>query len=262
MTDIAAARTLIASADLPDIQAFAADAPPGLGMPELDAARDQALVVGSDVVSFTIGVEADFRQAIADSSLFAQLVTLRRLPADADPMRFFDAYFETMLGLGWIVQERETAAIEHDGSGFDVHHAIIGTITAFLSPISGAAAAVIAVLNGLHKMNEDAPSITLFNKRSRSGRIGRFQLTHVRDAPGRGLLAEIMAFALAADEQVTQVLFFKLKKSSTKLRRSNARLSIDAAALKDITPNLAAKVRAFRASLIAEAELGPAPKEN
>lgn len=259
MTDLAAARTLIASTDLPDVRAFAADASPGLGMPEFDAARDQALVVGSDVVSFTIGVEADFRQAIADSSLFAQLATLRKLPADADPMKFFDAYFETLLGLGWIVQERETAEIEHDGSGFDVHQAIIGTITAFLSPISGAAAAVIAVLDGLHRMNQDAPFITLFNKRTRSGRIGRFQLTHVRDAPGQGLLAEIMAFALDADEQVTQVLFFKLKKSSTKLRRSNASLSIDTAALRGVKANLAARVQAFRASLIAEADLGPVP---
>lgn len=262
MTNIAAARTLIASEELPDVQAFAADAPPGGGLPAFDVARDQALVVGSDVVSFTIGVEADFRQAIADSSLFAQLATLRKLPADADPMTFFDNYFATLLGLGWLVQKRETAEINHDGAGFDVHQAIIGVITSFLSPISGAAAAVIAVLNGLHQMNKDAPFITLFNRRSQSGKIGRFQLTHVRNNPQHGLLAEIMAFALNADEQVTQVLFFKLKKSSTRLRRSNASLSIDTAALKGVKDNLAARVTAFRTALIAEAELGPLPEEN
>ncbi|WP_174298001.1 hypothetical protein [Sphingomonas bacterium] len=259
---MAEARTLIQTAHLPSAQAFAADAPEsGGGLPSFDAARDQALVVGSDVVSFTTGVEAEFRQAITDSSLFSQLVAIHKVGDDADPMAFFNAYFETLLGLGWIEQQRETAAISLDSGGFDVHQAVIGVISTFLAPVAGPAAlvAVVAVLNGLHQINADQPFITLFDKRTRHGRIGRFQITSVRHDPAQGLMAEVMAFALVADEVITQVLFFKLHKGSTELRRSFGSLSVDAQALAGIRPNLAAKVGAFRTAFIAEADLGSVP---
>jgi hypothetical protein len=60
--------------------------------------KPQALVIGSDVVSFTVGVEADFRQAIADSALFAQLVALNKKGTAGDAMKFFDAYLTTLAG--------------------------------------------------------------------------------------------------------------------------------------------------------------------
>lgn len=262
MFDPATARDFINRAELPSLAAMGVDADGGGGMPEFDSARAQALVVGSDVVSFTIGVEADFRQIIADSSLFAQLLASRKVGADADPMAFFDAYFETMLGLGWIVQQRETAEIEDSGNGFDVHEAAIGVITTFLAPMAGAAAAVLAVLQGLHKMEADQPFIKLFDKRSRHAKIGRFQLTYVHRDEEHGLMAEVMAFALTAEETVTQVLFFRLRKGDTTLRRSNAKLSVDTAALLAIKPNLAGKVLNFRQALIAEADLGPVPEED
>lgn len=261
MTSIAAARTLIQLAELPEVAAFTADAPAGGGMPEFDMAKQQALVVGSDVLSFTVGVEAEFRKAIADSALFAQLVAIRKVGPNADPMAFFDAYFATLLGLGWMVQKRDTSEFTYKGDGFDVHEAAIGVITAFLSPISGAAAVVLTVLKGLQQMNSGKPFITLFDKQSRHAKIGQFQFTYVHKDPEHGLSAEIMAFALTADEVVTQVLFFRLKKGTTLLRRSLGTLSIDTAALSEISVNLAAKVKAFRTSLIAEADLGPAPGE-
>jgi hypothetical protein len=260
MTRIAEARTLIQTADLPSVETFAADA--GLEEVAFDSAREQALVVGSDVVSFTTGVDAEFRQAIADSSLFAQLLAVRQVGENADPIAFFDAYFSTLLGLGWIVQSRDTAEIALDNAGLEVHEAVIGVITSFLGPAAGpvAVAAVIAVLKGLRQMDADKPFITLFNKRSRHGRVGRFQFTYVRKDPAQGLLAEIMAFALNADHVVTQVLFFRLHRGSTTLRRSLASLSVDTAALSALRPNLASRMRAFRTALIAEADLGPVPE--
>lgn len=75
-------------------------------------------------------------------------------------------------------------------------------------------------------------------------------------------MAEVMAFALTAEETVTQVLFFRLRKGDTTLRRSNAKLSVDTAALLAIKPNLAGKVLNFRQALIAEADLGPVPEED
>lgn len=174
-------------------------------------------------------------------------------------MAFFDAYFSTLLGLGWLVQKRDTAEFTYKGSGFDVHEAVIGVVTAFLAPIAGAAAAAVIVLRGLHEMDSSKPFITLFNKQSRHANTGRFQFTYVHNDPDHGLSAEIMAIALNADDEVTQVLFFQLKKNTTHLRRSLGTLSVDTEALGHLRPNLAARVSAFRTALIAEADLGPIP---
>jgi hypothetical protein len=259
MTTIAQARDLIATTELPSAAAFAADAPEGGGMPEFDVDKDQSLVIGSDVISFGSGVESTFRQAISDSALFSQLAALRKVGENADPMDFFDAYFSKLAGLGWMIQSRDTAEFDFQADGFDVHTAITDVITAFLGPIAGAGAVVLAVLNGLHKMNSDAPFITLFNKRSVHEKIGKFQFTYVRQDPEQGLIAEIAAFGLKADKVITQVLFFKLSNEHKELRRSLGKLSIDTAALEGIRPQIAAKVMAFRTALIAEADLGPVP---
>lgn len=257
MTTIAEARDLIATTNLPNAAAFAADAPAGGGMPTFDPTRDQAVVIGSDVVSFGTGVDAEFRQAITDSALFAQLAALHRVGADADPMKFFDSYFEIMMGLGWLVQDRDTSELDVHGSGVDVHQAVIGVISSFLQPIAGAAAIAVAVLNGLHQMNAQSPFITLFNKRSTHEKIGKFQFTYVRKDPEHGLLAQMAAFGLVADQVITQILFLKLNKDRTSLRRSLGSLSIDPAALTALRPNLAGKVLAYRQSMVAEEELGP-----
>lgn len=255
MPTIAAARTLIQTAELPSIMGLAADEIEGGGLPSFDPSKPQALVIGSDVISFTVGVEVDFRQAIADSALFAQLVALNKKGAAGDAMKFFDAYLATLAGLGWMIQTRETATIKLRTDGFDVHSAITGVITAFLAPISGAAAAVVAVLDGLHRMNANESFVTLFNKRSHSQTLSRFQFTYVHNDPVHGLCAEIAAFALKAEVGETQVLFFKLKKDSNALSRSLGTLSIDTEALNELKPNLAAKVRDFRTRMIADATL-------
>lgn len=255
MPTIAAARTLIQMAELPNVMALAADEIEGGGLPIFDPFRPQALVIGSDVVSFTVGVEADFRQAIADSALFGQLVALNKKGTAGDAMKFFDAYLTTLAGLGWMIQTRETATIKLRTDGFDVHSAITGVITAFLSPIAGAAVAVVAVLDGLHTMNANEPFITLFNKRSHFQTLSRFQFTFVHNDPVHGLCAEIAAFALNAEVGETQVLFFKINKESSALSRSLGTLSIDTEALKALKPNLAAKVGDFRTRMIADATL-------
>lgn len=65
-----------------------------------------------------------------------------------------------------------------------------------------------------------------------------------------------MAFSLKADREVTQVLFFKLQKGKTSLRRSTGSLSIDANAMKALQPQLAAKMTDYRKLYIAGVELG------
>ena len=57
---ISQARSALAKTKLPDVAHFAADgAVAGMGMPNFDASKSQSVVIGSDVVSFGTGVEAE-----------------------------------------------------------------------------------------------------------------------------------------------------------------------------------------------------------
>jgi len=222
-----------------------------------DMAKSQALVVGSDVVTFEKGVEAEFRAGISNAALFAQLAANHKVSPTDEPMKWFDAYFDILQHLGWTVQTRDTAQYDFKADGFEVHQAIIDVITAFLAPMPGAAALVIATLKGLQSMNKGQPFITIFKKTTENAKVSRFQFTFVHQDATDGLMAEAMAFALTDTETITQVLFFKLHKNRSSLKRSNGSLSINTDALAVIKAPMARKVAAFLPRYIADMDLTP-----
>ena len=123
-TTIGRFRDYIQSAGLPA-------APPAmLGVdeatqPVFDAAKNQAVVVGSDVISFVNGIDAETRSAISDCSLFAQLVAKKKVPDRSRIYEWFDAYFEALTNIGWAIQERGNVEYAEEGEGFEVHEAIL-----------------------------------------------------------------------------------------------------------------------------------------
>jgi hypothetical protein len=231
----------------------------GSGPPVFDDTKAQAMVVGSDVVSFEPGVDTEFRKAISDSALLAQFVANATTPAGQDPIGWFDAYFGALANFGWVTQQRDTAAYEFKSDGLEVHKAIIDVVSAFLAPGSAALQLVVATLTALESMNKDQPWITLFDRESQHAEVGRFQVTLVRNDKDLGLMVEALAFALNADSNITQILFFKLHKAHTKLRRSLGKLSINSDALRGIAPTIKAKITAYRAAYMASIPLPPLP---
>lgn len=254
--DLASARAFVARADLPALEGGLA-----LDVPEIvfEQARAQSVVVGSQLLSFDAGVEPGFREAISDSALLAQLVANRTVSATADPIAWFDAYFTVLGNIGWVVQARDTATYDIATDGMAVHEAILPVVTAFVGAIPGAVALVKLALDSLKAMDADSPLITLFNRESQHARIGRFQFTLVRPDGSGGLLAEAMAFVLEADRTITQLLFFKLSRSQSTLRRSLGSVSLNTAALTALRPVVRGKVQAHMASYVAALDLGPAP---
>ena len=222
------------------------------------SAQQQAVVVGSDIVSFTQPVEAEFREAITDSALVAQLAANARFDPRLDPIGWFDHYFAIMGGLGWTTQVRDTAEYRISRDGLQVHEAITEVVMAFLGPLPGAAALVKLTLDSLKAMDKDSPWITLFNQQSEHAEIGRFQFTLVRRGENGGFLADAMCFAIQADRKVTQILFFKLSKTKTRMRRSLATVSIGADALNGLRPQLKQKLVDFRSSFLLALPLKPA----
>ncbi|PWC39512.1 hypothetical protein [Azospirillum sp. TSO35-2] len=68
--------------------------------PAFDAGKDEAAVVGSNIVSFARGVAAEDREAIANALLIAQLVAKKRSQAADDIHQWYQHYFEVLGGLG------------------------------------------------------------------------------------------------------------------------------------------------------------------
>jgi hypothetical protein len=239
----------LARVDLPQAQ-LGAEAPDIA----FETAQKQALLVGSDVLSFDQGVEAEFREAVSDSSLLAQLAATKQLGDSADPIAYFDYYFSVLGNLGWATQVRDTAEYKIDVDGAEVHKAIIDVVTAFVGNVPGAAALVVLTLNSLKSMNKDSPLITIFHQNSQHANIGRFQFTTVHQSQA-GLLAEVMAFALNAEERITQILFFKLKRGRSRMRRSLGSMSLNRNALTALRPALRAKVANHLAGKIGSIEI-------
>jgi hypothetical protein len=226
-----------------------------VAQPVFTASQQQAIIVGSEVVSFTAEVEAEFRQAIADSALVAQLGANAKVDPKLDPVAWFDSYFAILGVLGWATQVRDTAEYRVKKKGMQVHEAITEVVTAFLGPLPGAATLVKLALDSLKSMEKDTPWITLFNRETERANVGRFQFTLIRRGPDNNLLADALCFALEADREITQILFFKLSKVSTRMRRSLGTVSIGADALAGLRPLLKAKIEAQRAAFLLDLPL-------
>src|SRR5262245_6559739 len=80
-----------------------------------DAARDQATVVGSDVVSFVKGVPPEQRSDITNASLLAQLVA-KRIVAEPKTLKevtaWYDEYFEVLSRIGFVIRDKGFAEYE------------------------------------------------------------------------------------------------------------------------------------------------------
>lgn len=251
MTELTMARDYLKQIRIAAPQMLGATAFPEITFQD---ATDQAVVAGAEVVAFSGSVESAFREAIADSALIAQLAANARFDAGRDPIAWFDHYFSIMGGLGWTTQARDTAYYNIAKTGMEVHEVVLDVVHAFLGPIPGAAALVELALKSLKNMNQDRPFITLFNKESERAEAGRFQFTLV-EQKNETFLANAMSFGLQARRRITQVLFIKLDKTETNLRRSLGTVSIGRDALDGLRPLLKAKVIAQRSTFLAELPL-------
>jgi hypothetical protein len=254
------ARAFIARQDFGGLKLGAAEvAPPDLAF---DTAKQQAVLVGSDIVSFDTGVEAGFREAASNCALLAQLAADKANSVDIDPMAWFDSYFSVLAHLGWVVQERDTASYQLGQDGLEVHKAILDVVSAFLGPVAPAALELVKLaLVSLQSMEEGSPFITLFKRQTQHAKIGRVQFTAIHNDAKGGLLAEAMAFGLNADAEVSQILFFKLHNDHTLLRRSLGRLSLNRMAIEALAPQIKAKVLPFMASYVDTLDIGAPPQK-
>jgi hypothetical protein len=208
----------------------------------LSQAKDQATVVGSDVISFMSGVTAEQRQDLINSVLLAQLVAKVQVPDSTKIYDWYNAYFEVLKQIGWVVQTEQFATYRASSAGFQAHEAIIALATTLLGPGTGALALVKVTLDSLKNMDANSPWMTIFNRESQSGRTARFQVTVAEPGDKGGFFVTLMAFGLEAHSTLTQILFFKIHASEDVLKHFQGKVSVNAKILVGVRDEIEKKL--------------------
>jgi len=216
----------------------------------LETTRQQAAVVGAEVVAFAEGVPGAFRQDLVNSTLLAQLLATKKVPDKTQIFDWYDAYFDALANIGWPLQERNFAVYVESGQNFEAHKAIISVLSTVFGPGATAVAMITGTLQALQSMDADSPWITLFSDKSVTADTASFQISAVEKGPAGEPLVTLAAFGLNAKTKVTQVLFFKARASEVTLRHCSSKITIDAAVADAVRQPLRDKIAAHAVDFV------------
>ena len=215
--------------------------------PMFEAGQKQALVVASDAVAFTPGVTAQQREDLTHVLLLAQLRADREVQDREDAQAWYRNYQDTLLHLGFAVQDLETSKYTYSGEAVTVHEGILEVAAVLLG---GAPTALALITTTLKSLKTEGPWLTLFEKQSRSGKVAKFSFALARPAPGGGFEVDMAAFSLVATTQLTQVLLFKLNTTNAKLHCSHCTAASSQAVLDATRDVVKQKIAAYVAAYI------------
>jgi hypothetical protein len=238
------ALSFIAEAELPSVKVSRAELTHRSGAGVLGAATMQSAIVGSEIISFANGVTPEHRQALANSSLLAQLVAKKAIPEPSKIYEWYDAYFDALSNLGWMIQERELTVHDESSNDFYAHQAILAVAATLLAGAPASLELIRTTLDALRSMDTSSPWITLFNRESQSAKSAKFQVGLASNDQNGQLTVAMMAFGLEATSTITQLLLFKAKTNSVTLRRYKGQVAINTEVLDAIRGALHDKVLA------------------
>jgi hypothetical protein len=212
---------------------------------DFQKAKDQALVVGSDIISFVSGVTPERREDIVNSALLAQLVATKRVKDSTHVFTWYDHYFDTLTNIGWAIQDRQFVDHVESSQNLQAHKVIIELATTLLGPQAAALTLVKQTLEALQKMDVNSPWITVFNRESQFAKTARFQVTLAEEKPDGQFLVTLMAFGIVAQSTLTQLLFFKFKSNDVRLKHSSGKVTIKTHVLDSIREMVKERIGAF-----------------
>jgi hypothetical protein len=222
----------------------------GMALFDFEKDKAQALVVGSDVISFVKGVTEEQRRDITNSALLAQLVANQQVPDATDIFAWYDAYFSTLINVGWLLQTNQFSRHVEQSDTFEAHKAILEIATSLLGPGAAALQLVKATLDALSNLDQDSPWITLFHRESQHANAARFQITLADQNPEGQFLITLLAFGLTASSELTQVLFFKFKSNEVELRHASGTVTISEDVISAIRNSISEKLQNYAQKFI------------
>ena len=245
------ASAFVNNLELPPRPRHTRNAPSAASVDLFDVTKSQAMVVGSDIVSFIAGIAPELRSRIVQCSLLAQLAANKKAPSRSEIRAWYEAYFDTLTHVGWVVQERGFSEHKEAGDNFEAEKAILAIAETVLGPAATALAIITSTLEAMKSM-ADGRWFTVFSRESQSAKAARFQMTVAEPGVEGGASISLMAFELVAKRDLTQVLFFKFNASEVTLRHASGRVTIDGELLAAIGPAISQKVSAYTQSFIQE----------
>ena len=255
--DLDQARTFVSGLDLPAPRFGAtglALAPPV----DFDAARDQAVVVGSEIVSFVQGITAEQRSDIVNCALLAQLRAKKVAPEPrslAEVRDWYREYFDVLGNIGFVTQQTNLQHYETSADGFEAHEAVLDVAATLLTGAPTALALVTSTVKALQKMDAGNPWITIFNRESRSANTAHFQVSTVDRDPNGELFVALTAFALEARQKITQVLFFKFRDNDVRIENHAGRASINATLLAGLRAQISQRLLAHSSDYLSRLDI-------
>lgn len=218
---------------------------------ELQDRTAQALVVGSGLVLSEEGVGARAKQDIVDCTLFAQFHASNVVGDPSRVLEWYGAYFSALNRLGWSMTSQEFREHKESGKTVQVHKSILKVLSVVLGPGAVTALATAqAVLSGLEEVGSDSGWLTLFNQHTISAKVAKFQVVSAQPAEGGLINLAILGFELKARSKLTQILFFKHKKTSVTLRFAGGAASINEAILSVVRDDLRTKLEEIAKSFV------------
>ncbi|CAD6543081.1 hypothetical protein LMG27952_03985 [Paraburkholderia hiiakae] len=250
---IDSARTYLLGVTLPPVDKSHASLLLDDTTPSFDASKDQAVVVGSGVVTFAQGVPPERRLAVTNSLLLAQLVARRAVPDGGDIDDWYKQYTSVLANIGWLVQTTTTTHTADTANEFETHEAILAVATLLLGPGAVSALSLISTtLNALATMDTSKPWITIFDRETQAVNASSFQVALAETAPDGSFVVSLMAFVIKANAVVTQVLFFKAKHEDVQFSHYASQAQIDTAILDSLEPDLSNRVAQHSKSYISQ----------
>jgi hypothetical protein len=250
----ASARDFVSTAQLTGTRDIAAEGGP---QPTFDSTKDQALVVGPQLFSFSQGVTAERREMIATSALFASLA------ADAGADRdnrdaWYNAYSHALTQVGWVLQESTRRSFDREHQGSKVHEAVLEFIGA-LSVGATALAIIAAALQALKKVDDSKPWITIFDRETASEAFTGFQIGLVSQEAAGAFQVKLTSFALKLDKTRTQILFLDFSTMGLHMDSIASVVTIAEDVLRDVLPDVKQRLKGYIRSYVADVKLPPLP---
>ena len=236
------ARAFVDAIELPAVtRGFEALGPRAAAV-NYDELKDQALVAGSDVISFVKGISVERRQDIVNAALLAQLAANKQVPDHKKVFAWYDAYFDALTQIGWVIQDKAFNSYEEQADGLEAHEAILKVAAVVLGGAPTALAVVTTTIEAMKSMDADNPWITIFNRESRKAETARFQISLAEEGADGQFMLTMMAFGLKAESTITQVLFFKIHRNRMKLKHCSGKVTINEEVLSSVRENIKAKL--------------------
>lgn len=203
----------------------------------------QALAIAGQIAEFSPAISPALRGDLSNCLLLAQLAADKAAGSPAQDVRnWYQTYSGVLRNTGWLVSEGDFQEQAVSADGVFVHKEIIPLLTAFLGPAAAAVSIVVQILNSLSAMQQNQPWITLFQSESQTLNGAKLQISLVdKDANGDAAV-NLLSVGIEASQRITQVLFFRVSRQSTRLSKTTGTMTMSPAMLARIREAVQAKV--------------------